>query len=369
MLALPRQSRQLFCALLLAAASAMSVAQPGVTGGLGEVSRAEQSLSQGQPYVTLAAETLAGFYYRAGNYVLAEPLYKRVLDADPKRYGQLPDEPTMVLNLQNLALLYQEQGRLQDALPMLIRALNLEERAAGRDHPDVATAMSLLAGLSLRLGQYAEAEGYYREALAIDEAALGLLHSSIAATANNLGAALAMQRRYDEAEPLLRRAQALYGQMLGPDSPDAQMVARNLGVLLTQKGRGDEGAALFAGLLALYNAESAAVEGPTQPALARDLRRLAGLYVAQGDLQNAEPLYKRALQVTRLVFGETHAFNAGTLVELGELYEHLALHALAAPQYQEALQLYEALPATDPQILTALRARLAQLLTLGDDGQ
>lgn len=349
----------LLCLLL----SGSAMAQPAQQEGLATLIAVEDSRSGGQHYTAVDAETLAGFYYRVGNYVLAEPLTKRLLDADPKRFGQQPDDPTAVLNLQHLALLYQEQGRLDDALPMLTRALNLEERAAGDGHPDVATALSLLAGLQVRRGQYADAQDHYSRALSIDEAALGSRHPGVAASAGNLGATLAMQRRYDEAEPLLRRALGLYGQMLGEDAPDTQIATRNLGVLLTQRGRGDEAADLFAGLLARYRGSPAGQE----PLLARDLHRLADQYVAQGELQSAEPLYKRALLINQQTLGAEHLRNARTMLQLGDLYRHLALYALAAPQYREAQRVLSALPDPVPAMLEDVRARLAELPVAGDD--
>lgn len=358
--------RPFLCMLLclgLALPPGLAGAQASLPAGLGELNRLELALAAGQPYTAMNGDTLAGFHVRIGNYVLAEPLSKRLLDADPKRFGQWPDEPTAVKNLQHLALLYQEQGRLDDALPMLARALSLEERAAGDAHPDVATALSLLAGLQMRRGQYADAEDHYRRALAIDEAALGARHPAVAAATGNLGAALAMQRRFAEAEPLLLQALALHARQQGADSPDARLAARNLGVLLTQQGRSEEAAAQFAGLLALYRTSPDGQE----PLLARDLHRLADHYTARGELQSAEPLYKRALQVNQRALGETHARNAQTLVTLGDLYSQLALHALAATQYREALRLLDALPQAPAQTREDVRSKLAQLPSVRDD--
>ena len=340
----------------------LASAQPVLPASLAELSQLELALSGGQPYTTMSADTLAGFHSRHGNYVLAEPLGKRLLDADPKRFGQLPDEPTMVKNLQHLALLYQEQGRLDDALPMLTRALTLEERAAGEAHPDVATALSLLAGLQVRRGQYADAQAHYRRALEIDTAALGERHPAVAATTGNLGATLAMQRRHAEAEPLLRQALQLHIRSAGAESPDALLAARNLGVVLTQLRRTEEAAPHFAGLLRLYQSSPAGLE----PLLARDLHGLADHYVARGDLQSAEPLYKRALLINQRVLGEIHSRNAATALTLGDLYGQLALHALAAPQYREALRILQALPQTPQASVEEVRARLAQLPALGD---
>ena len=104
-----------------------------------------------------------------------------------------------------------------------------------------------------------------------------------------------------------------------------------------------------------------------EPLLARDLHRLADQYVAQGELQSAEPLYKRALQINQRALGEGHLRNARTLLQLGDLYRHLALYALAAPQYREALRLLSAAPDTGSVMREDVRARLAGLPSPGDD--
>src|SRR5262245_19538241 len=41
-----------------------------------------------------------------------------------------------------------KQGKYGEALPLAERALSLEEQILGPDHPDVATALNNLAGLS-----------------------------------------------------------------------------------------------------------------------------------------------------------------------------------------------------------------------------
>ena len=91
-------------------------------------------------------------------------------------------------SLNNLAVLYTEQGRYAEAEPLYKRALAIDEKALGPDHPDVATALNNLAGLYDDQGRYAEAEPLYKRALAIREKALGPDHPDVAASLNNLAA-------------------------------------------------------------------------------------------------------------------------------------------------------------------------------------
>jgi len=364
-LPLPVPLLRQYCLTILLALTlpGSAAAQAHVPAGLGELLRRELELASAQGYVVLQAPSLAGFHFRAGAYVLAEPLQKQRLDAEQKRFGQMPDEPSMARNLQQLALLYQEQARLDDALPLLSRALVLEERTAGAAHADVATALSLLAGLQMRRGQYAEAEALYRRSLAVDRAALGERHPVLAATTGNLGISLALQRRFVEAEPLLREALARHQTSAGVTSADALQAARNLGVVLTQQGRTEEGSAWLAGLLLLVRATPAGLP----PLLAQDLQQLAAQYAARSERQSAESLYKRALHVTQLALGPSHPAGARIQLELGKLYARLALHALAAQQYQQALAVLSGNAAADPGLRAEIAARLALLPVTGDD--
>jgi tetratricopeptide (TPR) repeat protein len=67
------------------------------------------------------------------------------------------DHPDVALSLNNLALLYQNEGRYADAEPLFKRLLAIRENALGRDHPDVAVSMNNLASLYQNEDRYADA--------------------------------------------------------------------------------------------------------------------------------------------------------------------------------------------------------------------
>ena len=50
-----------------------------------------------------------------------------------------PEHPDVANSLNNLAALYQAQGRYAEAEPLYKRALAISEKALGPEHPDVAT--------------------------------------------------------------------------------------------------------------------------------------------------------------------------------------------------------------------------------------
>ncbi len=121
--------------------------------------------------------------------------------------------------LNQFALYLRTRRANKKAERLLIRALGLTERQRGRDHPYVATALNNLAGLFQDQGRYIEAEPLFERAAAIYEAVLGPQHMWVATSLGNLARLYEHQGRYKEAEPLLRRALSIRENLLGPDEP------------------------------------------------------------------------------------------------------------------------------------------------------
>jgi tetratricopeptide (TPR) repeat protein len=93
---------------------------------------------------------------RAGEYERAEFLTKQALELAEKAAG--PNHPTVATSLNNLAVLYRVQGRYAQAEPLYNRALAIEEKALGPDHPWVATSLENMAALYRKTGRDTEAE-------------------------------------------------------------------------------------------------------------------------------------------------------------------------------------------------------------------
>jgi len=96
------------------------------------------------------------------------------------------------------------------------------QRLLGEAHPDVATSLNNLAALYDSQGRYEEAEPLYRDALAMSKQLLGDEHSDVASCLFNLGALRHNQSRYREALALLLQAQLIYLAQLGPDHPTSK---------------------------------------------------------------------------------------------------------------------------------------------------
>jgi tetratricopeptide (TPR) repeat protein len=101
--------------------------------------------------------------------------------------------------------------------------------------------------------------------------------------------------------------------------------------------------------------------GKDHPSVATTLNNLAELYQAQGKYAEAEPLYKRSLEISEKTLGKDHPDVAATLNNLAELYQAQGKYAEAAPLYKRSLEIYEKTLGKDhPDVATTLN-NLAEL--------
>ena len=81
--------------------------------------------------------------YRAGQYDLAVTVAKKAVEVAEKNAG--PDHPDVAESLNNLAKLYYSQGQCAKAEPLYKRSLAIREKALGTGHPQVGKSLRKLA--------------------------------------------------------------------------------------------------------------------------------------------------------------------------------------------------------------------------------
>ena len=102
---------------------------------------------------------------REGNYAAARPLGERALRINEKALG--PDHPEVAINSNNLAYLLSQQGDQEGARRLYERALTINEKTLGPDHPYVGQNLDSLAGLLSK-------QGLYKDAIPLVERAIGI---------------------------------------------------------------------------------------------------------------------------------------------------------------------------------------------------
>ncbi len=286
----------------------------------------------------------------------AEPLMRRALTIDEKSFG--PDHPSVGRDLNNLAQLLQETSRLADAEPLMRRALSIDEKSFGPDHPSVGRDLSNLALLFAGTNRLAEAEPLYRRALAIDEKSFGPDHPTVATDLNNLAGLLSATNRLAEAEPLMRRALAIDEKSFGPNHPNVGRDLNNLARLLQDTNRLADAEPLMRRALAIDEKSF----GPNHPTVGTDLNNLARLLQDANRLADAEPLMLRALTMDEKSFGPDHPSVGRDLNNLAQLLQETNRLADAEPLMRRALAIDEKSFGPDHPNVAIRLSNLAELL-------
>jgi tetratricopeptide (TPR) repeat protein len=263
----------------------------------------------------------------------AEPLFRRALAIDERRYGR--DHPNVATRLNNLAQLLQDTNRLTEAEPLMRRALAIDERSFGPDHASVARDLSNLARLLLATNRLAEIEPLMRHALKIDERSFGLHHPMVAIRLNNLAGLLRVSNRLAEAEPLMRRALEIDERSYGPNYPEVARRLNNLATLLLETNRLGAVEPLYRRALDIDERSY----GPDHPNVARDLNNLAQLLYTVNRLAEAEPLMRRALAIDERSYGPNHPDVARDLNNLARLLQDTNRLAEAEPLMRSAVEI------------------------------
>ena len=287
--------------------------------------------------------------------------------------GALDGQPQVEAAVrQTVGLTYLQLGLYVAAEGQLTEALAIRLNELGDDHPDVAESLNNLGLLSKSTGDYEEAERLYREALRLRTERLGEETPESAETMNNLGVLLKTRGELEEAEGLLTEAlrirQAILRRRPAADAPmtkknrtDVATSLMNLAAVSKSKGELGQAEPLYREALESFRA----VLGPEHYRVAVCLNNLALLLTETGRYDEAEPLFREALGIRRQVFGHDHPAVATGLKNLALVLTRKGQYAEAEPLYREALDLGRALGGNELRLANTLTSLADLLATLG----
>ncbi len=242
-----------------------------------------------------------GLYLRGvADFAGAKSALERALAIDEKTHG--PDHPAVATDLNHLGLVFWDLQDLDSAKYSYEQALRIDEAANGPDHPTVATDVNNLGLVFYDLGMPVRARECFERALAISRKAYGPCHREVAVHLNNLGLALHRLRDLHGAKKLYEQALRIDEVAYDPGHPTLAIRLCNLGGVL--RDLGDLGAAREHYERGLRIAEKAC--GLDHPTVAVDLNNLAGVLRRQGDLAGAREHYERALRIRQKSYGDDH---------------------------------------------------------------
>jgi CHAT domain-containing protein/Tfp pilus assembly protein PilF len=297
----------------------------------------------------VALNDLGVVYKQQGKYVEAEESLRRALAITEAALGANHPETAKALIQVGLVLDY--QGRYTEAAELLKRASTIQERSLGPNHPDLSYSISTLGIEYWRLGRYAEAETLFKRDLAMSEKAHGANSLAVASSLGNLAVLYYDLGRYAETEALYKRELNIKENVGGPDHPAVLRTLHNLANLYDKLERHSDAEALLRRAL---NAREKKL-GADHPDTARTMYVLAIVSVHEGHYSEAEELFKRALMIHERTFGPRHHDVALELTGLAAVYSSQGRHREAEEVLLRVLAISEdVLGADHPATANAL---------------
>ncbi|MCS7029424.1 MAG: CHAT domain-containing protein, partial [Bacteroidia bacterium] len=281
-----------------------------------------------------ACNNLALLYQQQGKYIQAEILLKEVKQIDTKIFGIY--HPEYAATCDNLGLLYLDMGRLAEAERLFKESMQIRTKILGKDHLDYAASCNNLALLYHLQGKYSDAEILHKEARKIRAKKLGKAHQIYASSCNNLAGLYKEQGKYHEAEHLYKEAMEIDAKISGEEHPDYSISCNNLASLYVALGKYHEAESL------LKKAKDIRVKtlGREHLYYAAACNNLAFLYSNQKKYAEAESLCKESKEVLSKAVGTEHPNYATACNSLAKIFKTQGRYAEAESLYKEAQRIF-----------------------------
>jgi len=225
---------------------------------------------------------LADVYSNQGKLDEAIAMHERVLAAKRELYGT-DEHPSVLRSIGAYAQALAGKKRYDEAVAMQQQALALRLRMAGTEGEGVAGSYTDLGWVLQEAGRYAEAIQALRESLRLRRTDPNTVPSNLALALNNLGVALEETGDLAAAEPLMRESLSVRRKIFADDDAAVLRAEHNLARLLLRSGRAQEARPLVEHSLAGRRARLSA----THIDLGRSLLQRVELLRREGKLDEA----------------------------------------------------------------------------------
>lgn len=259
--------------------------------------------------------------YQQNRFLDAKELYNRSLNILENTAAPPTDVSAL---LDDLAKVYAGEQQWSLAKQTFERALEIDRRVLGDDHPRIAMHLNNLAIVAQNSGDLNLAETLFRDSIRRHELAYGDQHPETGAARGNYGLLLQREGRLTEAEPLLRSALDIELKLYGPDSYSVAYDRVSLAMLLHDQGNLSGAESQFRQALAVYEKSLPA----NHQYRASALMHFAQLLVDRGKPEEALSLSDQSLEIWNATsaasnpyVAQAHAIRAYALAHLGKRHE------------------------------------------------
>ncbi len=285
---------------------------------------------------------LASVYFYQGKMTDAEALFRNILNTLTLLAGS--DHPDTLNTQQNLVGILTYQGRLSEAAPMMDTLVESAKGVFGDSHPSTLAYMMNRVVLTINRRDFEKAESLAIEVLSKFSDVHGADHPSTLKAMFVFATVLEYQRRFQDAERAYDEVISKQQEILGPEHPDTLESQSRFARLLVEQNKmtaafdlntqvmkhyvqnlGSQHpnsirarvtqATILSGMQRYNEANKAfttildqlrSAPESSEFDIANTQKRYAESLREQGQLQQAEPRIKEALEIMRKQLGDSH---------------------------------------------------------------
>jgi tetratricopeptide (TPR) repeat protein len=242
--------------------------------------------------------------------------------------------------LNNLATLYEREGRQQEALSIDKRIVELREKALPAVDANLAHSLLARGHVYSDLHEYHNAESDLKRALSILQTIEGSDHRDVAQVYAVLAEAELGMGRLDESSLHWQQALEISKATDGPTSLHVAYALAGLAAIDAKRKEFDKAQAGYLQVIAMVKESW----GAQDPRIAWQLRSIGDLYLEQGKLDDAESNLMQAALILQKRYGADTPFLTLVLLDLAVVERKKQGYAAALGYASQALSIDEQLP-------------------------
>ncbi|CAB9507603.1 Kinesin light chain [Seminavis robusta] len=209
---------------------------------------------------------------------------------------------TMLQSIATLGLMYQGQGKYDDAEECLKECATKAVQKLGKNHPRTLHYVDKLANVCMDLGRYDQSKRLVHKCLQRRKATLGEDHVGTVRSMDTLARWCCANGRDKQAHDLLHQCVGKRRKLLGEDHPDTLSSLNRLGTLYMQRKQYEHAKVHLEKCLE----SRVEVLGEGHPDTLTSLNNLAILYMRQEEYGKAQMLLEKCLMKRKEMLGEYH---------------------------------------------------------------
>ncbi|XXG61419.1 hypothetical protein AAC387_Pa05g0041 [Persea americana] len=241
----------------------------------------------------------------------------------------------LAMSLHVVAAIYCSLGRLEEAVPVLERAIGVPEVGRGAEYPLAKfSGYMQLGDTHSMLGQLDRSIACYEEGLKIQMEAIGETDLRVAETCRYLAEAHLQAMQFDEAENLCQKTLEIHREHSAPASLEEAADRRLMALICEAKGEFESA------LEHLVLASMAMIaNGQDNEVAAIDIN-IGDIYLSLCRFDEAVFSFQKALTVFKSAKGENHPSVASVFIRLADLYYKTGKLRESTSYCESALRIY-----------------------------